>query len=94
MDLFSHSWLPLMYQYGFGILIFGGGLFTIFRAYGGEQGGKEHKIWMQVLVWGFIYIFSIHLFMTLSALNDAPKMYLLILALYVLNVGILVRNVK
>ena len=79
MDLFSHSWLPLMYQYGFGILIFGGGLFTIFRAYGGNQFWKEHKIWMQVLVWGFIYIFSIHLFMTLSALNDAPKIYLFIL---------------
>ena len=26
MDLFSHSWLPFMYQYGFGILIFCGGL--------------------------------------------------------------------
>jgi len=84
----------VMYQYGFGVLIFGGGLFTIFRAYGGNQFWKEHKIWMQVLVWGFIYIFSIHLFMTLSALNDAPKMYLFILALYVLNVGILVRNIK
>ncbi|HIC83234.1 MAG TPA: hypothetical protein EYO99_02610 [Candidatus Marinimicrobia bacterium] len=94
MDLFSHSWLPLMYQYGFGILIFGGGLFTIFRAYGGNQFWKEHKRWIQVLVWGFIYIFSIHLFMTLSALNDAPKIYLFILALYVLNVGILVRNIK
>ena len=94
MDLFSHSWLPLMYQYGFGILIFGGGLFTIFRAYDGNQFWKEHKIWMQVLVWGFIYIFSIHLLMTLSALNNAPKMYLLIIALYILNVGILVRNIK
>jgi hypothetical protein len=94
MDLFSHSWLPLMYQYGFGILIFGGGLFTIFRAYGGNQFWKEYKTWIQVLVWGFIYIFSIHLFMTLSALNDAPKIYLFILALYVLNVGILVRNIK
>jgi hypothetical protein len=94
MDLFSHSWLPLIYQYGFGVLIFGGGLFTIFRAYGGNQFWKEYKIWIQVLVWGFIYIFSIHLFMTLSALNDAPKMYLFILALYLLNVGILVRNIK
>ena len=32
MDLFSHSWLPFMYQYGFGILIFGGGLFAVFKA--------------------------------------------------------------
>ena len=35
MDLFSHSWLPFMYQYGFGLLIFGGGLFAVFKAYGG-----------------------------------------------------------
>ena len=94
MDFFTHSWLPLMYQYGFGLLIFGGGLFTIFRAYGGSKFWTKHKIWMQVLVWGFIYIFSIHLLMTLSALNNAPKMYLLIIALYILNVGILVRNIK
>ena len=39
MDLFSHSWLPFMYQYGFGLLIFGGGLFAVFKAYGGKSSG-------------------------------------------------------
>ena len=34
--LFSHSWLPFIYQYSIGILIFGGGLFAIFKAYGYE----------------------------------------------------------
>ena len=46
MDLFSHSWLPFMYQYGFGILIFGGGLFAVFKAYGGKEfwiGGRVFK---------------------------------------------------
>ena len=39
MDLFSHSWLPFLYQYSFGLLIFGGGLFAIFKAYGHETLG-------------------------------------------------------
>ena len=44
MDLFSHSWLPFMYQYGFGLLIFGGGLFAVFKAYGGKKFWKQYKI--------------------------------------------------
>ena len=44
MDLFSHSWLPFMYQYGFGILIFGGGLFAVFKAYGGKEFWNQYKI--------------------------------------------------
>ena len=64
MDLFSHSWLPFMYQYGFGILI-----------------------------WGFIYVSSIHLLMTISALNDYPQLYLVILSLYIFNVFLLTRKI-
>ncbi|GIS42052.1 MAG: hypothetical protein Ct9H90mP15_00920 [Candidatus Neomarinimicrobiota bacterium] len=41
MDLFSHSWLPFLYQYGFGLLIFGSGLFAVFRAYGKKSFGKN-----------------------------------------------------
>ena len=44
MDLFSHSWLPFMYQYGFGLLIFGGGLFAVFKAYGGKKFWNQYKI--------------------------------------------------
>jgi len=62
MDLFSHSWLPFIYQYSIGILIFGGGLFTIFKAYGQEEFWAQYKTWIAVLVWGFIYVSSIHLF--------------------------------
>ena len=89
MDLFSHSWLPFMYQYGFGILIFGGGLFAVFKAYGGKEFWNQYKIWIQILIWGFIYVSSIHLLMTVSALNDYPQLYLVILSLYIFNVFLL-----
>ena len=91
--LFSHSWLPFMYQYGFGILIFGGGLFAVFKAYGGKEFWNQYKIWIQILIWGFIYVSSIHLLMTVSALNDYPQLYLVILSLYIFNVFLLTRKI-
>ncbi len=94
MDLFSHSWLPLMYQYGFGILIFGGGRFAIFKAYGGKEFWNQYKIWIQILIWGFIYVSSIHLLMTVSALNDYPQVYLVILSIYIFNVSLLTRKIS
>ncbi len=93
MDLFSHSWLPVIYQYGFGLLIFGGGLFAVFKAYGGKEFWNQYKIWIQILIWGFIYVSSIHLLMTVSALNDYPQFYLVILSLYIFNVLLLTRKI-
>jgi hypothetical protein len=93
MDLFSHSWLPFLYQYGFGLLIFGVGLFSVFKAYGGKEFWSQYKIWIQILFWGFIYVSSIHLLMTVSALNDYPQLYLVILLLYMFNVFLLTRKI-
>ena len=91
--LFSHSWLPFIYQYGFGILIFGGGLFAVFKAYGGKEFWNQYKIWIQILIWGFFYVTSIHLLMTISALNDFPLLYLVILSLYIFNVFLLTKKI-
>jgi Uncharacterized protein conserved in archaea len=91
--LFSHSWLPFMYQYGFGIFIFGGGLFAVFKAYGGKEFWNQYRIWIQILIWGFIYVTSIHLLMTISALNDFPLLYLVILSLYIFNVFLLTKKI-
>ena len=79
MDLFSHSWLPFIYQYSFGLFIFGGGLFAIFKAYGYQEFWAKYKIWILVLIWGFIYVSSIHLIMTIAALNNMPQLYIVII---------------
>tara|TARA_Y100000748_G_scaffold271979_1_gene245611 strand:- start:1625 stop:2110 length:486 start_codon:yes stop_codon:yes gene_type:complete len=92
--LFSHSWLPFIYQYSIGILIFGGGLFTIFKAYGQEEFWAQYKTWIAVLVWGFIYVSSIHLLMTIAALNNTPQLYLVIIFMYCSTALILSRYVR
>ena len=94
MDLFSHSWLPFLYQYSFRLLIFGGGLFAIFKAYGPKQLWGEYKTFVVALVWGFIYVTSIHLFMTIAALNDAPWLYLVIFSGYIITAAFLSRYVR
>ena len=94
MDLFSHSWLPFLYQYSFGLLIFGGGLFAIFKAYGPKQLWDKYKTLVVALVWGFIYVTSIHLLMTIAALNDAPWLYLVILSGYIMTTLFLSRYVR
>ena len=94
MDLFSHSWLPFIYQYSFGILIFGGGLFAIFKAYGYQEFWAEYKKWVLVLIWGFIYVSSIHLLITIAALNHTPQLYLVILSGYLVTAFILSRYVR
>ena len=94
MDLFSHSWLPFIYQYSFGLFIFGGGLFAIFKAYGYKEFWTNYRIWIFVLIWGFIYVSSIHLIMTIAALNNTPQLYLVILSGYLVTAFILSRYVR
>jgi len=72
---------------------FGGGLFAVFKAYGGKEFWNQYKIWIQILIWGFIYVSSIHLLMTVSALNDYPQLYLVILSFYIFNVFLLTRKI-
>ena len=92
--LFSHSWFPFLYQYSFGLLIFGGGLFAIFKAYGDELLWGEYKAFIVALVWGFIYVTSIHLIMTIAALNNAPQLYFIIFAGYLITALLLSRYIR
>jgi len=93
MDLFSHSWLPYLYQYFFGLIIFGGGLYAVFKAYGDDFWVKYRK-WIIILIWGFIYVASIHLFMTVAALENQGNYYFLILLFYLINVLTLSKKIQ
>lgn len=93
MDLFSHSWHPYLYQYFFGLIIFGGGLYAVFKAYGDDFWVKYRK-WIIILIWGFIYVASIHLFMTVAALENQGNYYFLILLFYLINVSILSKKIQ
>jgi hypothetical protein len=82
-----------LYQYFFGLIIFGGGLYAVFKAYGDDFWVKYRK-WIIILIWGFIYVASIHLFMTVAALENQGNYYFLILLFYLINVLILSKKIQ
>jgi uncharacterized membrane protein YjjB (DUF3815 family) len=69
MSYFSHSWLPYIYQYGLGGLIFVVGLILTLRAGSFDLSRPRHKKWLIVLLLGFVWYLVMHGAMTLAALG-------------------------
>lgn len=68
-ELFSHSWLPYIYQYGLGAVIFIIGLFITLRSGSFNLARRVHRLWLIVLVVGFVWFVTLHAAMTLAALG-------------------------
>ena len=62
MSYFSHSWLPFIYLYGLGGLLFLSGIIINLK-------NHVHKQWLWVLVFGFIWYMMMHGVLTLVALG-------------------------
>lgn len=69
MSYFSHSWLPYIYQYVGGGLIFVLGLILTIKAGSFDLSHPRHKKWLIVLVLGFVWYMVMHGAMTLAALG-------------------------
>lgn len=69
MSDFSHSWLPYLYQYGLGAIIFVVGLIITLKSGSFELRRKGHRRWMGILILGFIWYAAVHAAMTLAALG-------------------------
>jgi hypothetical protein len=70
MEYFSHSWLPFIYQYGLGGVIFVVGLVLTLKAGSFTPStNPRHKKWLAVLVLGYIWYFVMHGALTLAALG-------------------------
>lgn len=68
-ELFSHSWLPYIYQYGLGAVIFIIGLFITLRSGSFDLTRRIHRLWLIVLVVGFVWFVTLHAALTLAALG-------------------------
>jgi len=70
MSYFSHSWLPYIYQYGLGGVIFLVGLYLTIHA-GSFSPGRDprHRKWLGVLIFGYIWYAVLHAALTLAALG-------------------------
>ena len=66
---FSHTWLPYIYLYGVGGLLFGSGLIITIRSRSLDLKRPGHKMWLAVLIFGFIWFMVMHAIWNLAALE-------------------------
>ncbi|MGE3182460.1 MAG: hypothetical protein AB7N71_12580 [Phycisphaerae bacterium] len=65
-------WLPYIYQYGVGGVIFIIGLIVIIRSGACNFARKQDRFWFGVLIAGFLYYAGVHLIWYWAALNVYP----------------------
>lgn len=96
MDLFSHSWLPFIYLYGLGGILFVFGIIITLKAGSFDLSRYSHKKWMWVLMFGFVWYLAMHFLMTLAALGIisvyAVPIILLLLAVIFIIVTVILRK--
>ena len=57
---FARTWLPFVYLYGVGGFAFLVGIYLILKTNALDVSVSEHKKWLVILFFGFIYYASIH----------------------------------
>lgn len=58
---FARVWLPYLYLYGAGGLLFVFALWTVLRAGACDLRRRTHRRWLGVLLFGFLWYAGIHL---------------------------------
>ncbi|MDP6963762.1 MAG: hypothetical protein QGF46_06305 [Planctomycetota bacterium] len=72
MDLnpdFDRAWLPYIYLYGVGGLLFLGGMFLVFKSKACDWSRPVHRRWAMTLIFGFCWYAAMHGLQTYAALN-------------------------
>ena len=85
---FSRVWLPFIYLYGLGGILFIAGIVITIKAGSFDLGRYKHKKWMWVLLFGFVWYLMMHALMTLAALGTisvytVPVILLLMVAIFI-----------
>jgi len=66
---FSHTWLPYIYLYGVGGLLFSSGLIITLKSGSLDLKRPGHKMWLAILIFGFIWFMVMHALWNLAALE-------------------------
>ena len=69
MEYFSHSWLPFMYQYGLGGLLFIAGIIITIRSGSLNLNKTSHWRWFWTLIFGLAWYMCIHASLNLAGLG-------------------------
>jgi hypothetical protein len=57
---FERVWLPYLYLYGIGGIIFFGGLGMVLKSQGYDKKRPSDRKWIGILVFGFMFYASLH----------------------------------
>ena len=68
MPNFYDTWLPFIYLYGVGGLIFLFGMIIIKKSGAIDLTKKKHRIWFKVLIFGYFYFALFHAILIIAAL--------------------------
>ena len=86
MSYFSHSWLPFIYLYGLGGLLFISGIIITIKSGSFNLKNHVHQQWLWVLVFGFIWYMMMHGVLTLVALGYNKFAVLIVLLVIGLSI--------
>ena len=86
MEYFSHSWLPFMYQYGLGGLLFIAGIMITIRSGSLNPNKISHWRWFWALIFGLVWYMCIHASLTLAALGSVNFAFILMGSLIIVSI--------
>ena len=68
MTEFFNNWLPFIYLYGVGGMLFLFGLVFLRKTGAIDIKKKRHRFWFRTLIFGYFYFFFMHFIWTIAAL--------------------------
>ena len=66
---FNRVWLPYIYLYGCGAIIFTASLIAVIKAGGMNLKVKNHRVWLFISALGFFWYMFMHGFLTIVAIH-------------------------
>ncbi len=81
---FTRTWLPYLYLYGAGGILFAAGIWVVLRSGSLDLRRPKHKLWFGVLFFGFAWYMTIHAVTTLAALGASNTIIFIIIVLCIL----------
>ena len=79
---FSRSWLPFIYLYGVGGIIFLLGMVLVLRSESLNLKRRHHRIWLFILFLGFAWYVVIHSTVSLAALGYKSASAIIVLLFF------------
>lgn len=62
------TWVPFLYLYIVGGVVFFSGLYLTIKSGSLNRTKKHHRLWLKILIGGYLFFMSLHAFLIISAL--------------------------